>query len=69
MKKIYQKSILALLLLYGVQLYAQIPTVEAPKPEYAAADVKSLYSNEYTPITTLSVLPWGQTSILNYVFS
>ena len=67
MKKIYQKSILALLLLYGVQLYAQIPTVEAPKPEYAAADVKSLYSNEYTPITTLSVLPWGQTSILNYV--
>ena len=67
MNKIYQKSILALLLLYGIQLYAQVPIVEAPKPDYPASDVKSLYSDEYTPLTALSVLPWGQTSILNYV--
>jgi hypothetical protein len=67
MKKIYRKSFIAILVLTSVQLFAQLPTIEAPKPDYPAANVISLYSDEYTPMTDITVLPWGQTSILNYV--
>ncbi len=67
MKSIYTKSLLPALLLLAVQLYAQIPAVDAPTPTYPAADVTSLYSDTYTPFTALSVLNWGQTATLSYV--
>jgi len=67
MKKIYRKSILLVLLLTGVQLFAQLPTVGAPKPDYSSGNVMSLYSDEYTPVSALSVLTWGQKATLSYV--
>jgi len=67
MKKIYIIGVLSVLFLSVSHLSAQVPTNEATKPDYLAANVMSLYSDEYTTGVTFQVLGWGQAATLAYV--
>jgi hypothetical protein len=67
MKTITKISGFALMLfLCGFQTAnAQAPTQSAPTPRRAAANVKSLYSDAYTPFNNMKLadMPWGQATV------
>jgi hypothetical protein len=70
MKKITKISVFALLLLCGFQgANAQAPTTAAPTPTQAASNVKSFYSDVYSPLNGTSVfsMAWGQASVMTFV--
>lgn len=71
MKKITQICSSALLFLFcGFQLaIAQAPTQSAPIPTRAETDVKSIYSDTYSPISsvTIRINGWGQLCTTEFI--
>jgi len=69
MKTITKISVIALLLCGFQVSNAQSPTQAAPTPKRAAANVKSFYSDFYTPVnnTTVFDMRWGQTTVKEFV--
>jgi hypothetical protein len=68
MRNFTRLSVLAICLFFGLQFAnAQVPAVDAPTPDYPAADVLSFFSDEYGSYTTFNNLAWGQTCSYRFV--